>query len=222
MLAHIKGHPLIVTDDGSVITLNETNVAATLAVPIRIIDSSIDISDFDGQQVIATGVLQGLQLAIESPPGLTSRPVLEKTALSRRRSISARSRSSRSAATRRPAAEQTLIKHGTLLDAWTDERTGRRLALTTDVAAIKDALTPFYGNTLSVIESRWSRQYLDEIHTSIDEELLLSSGNTISPSNQLQAAMTLLHLPSRLARHLARFPADALHVKVLVKPLATI
>ncbi|MBQ1075669.1 hypothetical protein KBX06_21265 [Micromonospora sp. C31] len=118
--------------------------------------------------------------------------------------------------------EQSLIENGPLLDAWTDERTGNRVALTTDVAAIEAALTPHYGNTLSVVESKWSRQYLDEIHTFIDEGLLLSSGNTISPSNQLQAAVTLLHLPSRLAHYLARFPADALQVNVLVKPLTTI
>ncbi len=126
--------------------------------------------------------------------------------------------------TSRDEAEQTdpgrarLLEQGIVLDLWTDERTGRRIALTTDVGLTTDMLAPHYRESLDVVASRWDRRYLDEILNEVDEELVMSVGHSISTDRQLRLAVTLLHLPSRLAYRLADYRAEALDVRVLVRP----
>ena len=52
-----------------------------------------------------------------------------------------------------------------------------------------------------------------------DSGLVMSVGDDEDPDHQLRVAATLLHLPTSLARRLSDFPAEALSVDVLVKPL---
>jgi hypothetical protein len=110
------------------------------------------------------------------------------------------------------------MEQGMVLDAWTDEQTERRIALATDTEAVQAILSKHYGDALFVIKSRWSREYLNQIRATVDEGLVISSGNAISPDLQMQVALTLLHLPTRLVRRLSQFSAEALALKVLIKP----
>jgi hypothetical protein len=169
-----------------------------------------ELSAFDGGQVAVFGTLRGLRLHVDTVEPIAVDAHADTTP-------SPRARSGQSFR-ERIAAERTLMAGGILLDAWTDARTGRRIALTTDVALTRATLAPYYEGSLHVVRSRWDHRYLDGIRAQVDDDLLLSFGNSIGTGQQLRLAMTLLHLPSRLARLLSAYPAEALDVRLLIRP----
>jgi hypothetical protein len=207
-------------NSGTIITSKAGNVAATMTVPLLYAAPGIDITASEEKQVVVTGILQDGHLVISSADDVTLRiqagpnsAVLWGCANSpfigegQPRRVD-----------RRHPAERALMEQGMLLDAWTDEQTERRIALATDTEAVQAILSRHYGDALVVIKSRWSREYLNQIRATVDEGLVISSGNAISPDLQMQVALTLLHLPTHLARRLSQFSAEALALKVLIKP----
>jgi hypothetical protein len=115
-------------------------------------------------------------------------------------------------------AERDLMKHGALLDAWTDRETGHRVALARDPRSVRATLADHYGEFLDVVESRWGRELLDGIRSAVPDRLLMSFGNDIGPGQQMRTALTLLYLPTSLTHVLSRFPTDALSLAVLIAP----
>ena len=194
--------------------------AATMTVPLRLDTGTVDAKKLEWTQVTVTGVLRGGRLAISSAADITSRtPSHEDVAILAHDTDASFVRSGRLRhIARRPPAERSLIEQGVLLDAWTDEHTGRRIALATDTKKARTALAEHYGQMLDVVESRWRADYLDKIRASVDERLVLSSGTTVGPGSQMQVALTLLHLPTDVARRLSRYDPAALDLSVLIRP----
>lgn len=79
-------------------------------------------------------------------------------------------------------------------------------------------LEPVFGDSLDVVRSRWGRDLFDRVLADIDDGLAVSVGNRLGPDQQLQFAATLLHLPTRVARRLERYPPEALSIDVIVRP----
>jgi hypothetical protein len=120
----------------------------------------------------------------------------------------------------RPEIERALMAEGVLLAAWSEG--AARFAVTTAPEGVRAALSPVYGRSLRVVPSRWSRATLDEILSVLGgSDVVCSFGDGLGPGPRVTVSATLLHLPARLARELARFPVGALDLDVVVRPVPT-
>jgi hypothetical protein len=219
-LVTIRGGLRLIADGGAIIGSGAAIAAATMSVPLRDSGFGVDVNDLEWRHLSVAGVLRDGHLVISSADAITVPPSPDAevaTWWAPTEPISLGSDRSRNFALRLPA-ENALMEEGVLLDAWTDDQTGRRIALATDVEKVQASLFGHYGASLNVVTSRWRREFLDEIRMSVDEQLVHSSGTAIGHDMQMQVALTLLHLPSRVARRLSRFPPEALAVTVLVRP----
>ena len=106
-------------------------------------------------------------LAVDDPSSLTVRP--EAAVVARRvndASSSFTGQALHKQLRRRPPVERSLMENGHLLDLWTADRgTGdeRHIALATDVAKVRVALAPLFGESLVIIQSRWTESMFREI-----------------------------------------------------------
>jgi hypothetical protein len=216
-LVQIQQHLLLVADEGQVVTSSGTPVAATFSVQLA--GSRVPHEIIDGQRVVVTGELIMRRLVIDAiePVNSSSRNAVPGVNINDE-DFTAR-HGSLTTIEPRLLAERDLTERGILMNAWTDHRTGTRMALAMDVAATQLALAPHYGDALAVIQSRWDHHLLEQIRASVDENILISFGNTLSVGLQLQASLTLLHLPIGLARSLARFPIEAVNIRSLITPV---
>ncbi|WP_033339587.1 hypothetical protein [Catenuloplanes japonicus] len=220
LLVHVQDVPFVVASDGHVSHSPAGIPSMSRAVPLAVSVPDPGLAALDNRWVTAAGTLQSQQLLVDvvrprAAPADAARTDRRPTGL-RAGDVPASRHGTRPS--RRIPAERALLEQGIVLDLWTDERTGRRIALTTDVGLTTDMLAPHYRESLDVVASRWDRRYLDEILNEVDEELVMSVGHSISTDRQLRLAVTLLHLPSRLAYRLADYRAEALDVRVLVRP----
>jgi hypothetical protein len=125
---------------------------------------------------------------------------------------------------RRPDAERALMESGALLSLWNVKGPREKehyVALATDVDLVKSTLSKLYGESLEVIQSKYTEQTFHDITTLLgeDESPVCSFGSAQDADGQMKVAATLIHLPSQLAHRLQQFPPDALSLEVLVRPL---
>ncbi|MEU7997504.1 hypothetical protein AB0B83_19505 [Micromonospora sp. NPDC049060] len=221
LLIRLGRAALLIPDGGTVVTADSQIVATSTPVELRVVDSSIYLDRLENQAVVAQGAWTDRTLAIDDASSLTVRP--EAAAVARRdASSSFTGQALHKQLQRRPPVERSLLEDGHLLDLWTADRgTGdeRHIALATDVAKVRAALAPLFGESLVIIESRWTEGMFREIEAVLGEsELVASSGREVGADFQMKVAVTLLHLPTRLARRLGHFPAEALALRLLVIP----
>jgi hypothetical protein len=213
-LVHLHRRPQIVTDGGSVITSNGEPTGTSMAVPLSFDGPSADLSPYSGSRVTAIGHLRKGFLSLRTADDVTVGP----GAAAVQSSVIPDGTSRAFVAGPRLPAERDLMREGTLLDAWTDEETGRRVALAAEPERVRAVLADHYGDSLDVVASRWSLEYLDAIRLAVPDRLLVSFGSDIGPDRQVRTTLTILHLPSTVALLLRRFSADALALSVLITP----
>ncbi|MDG4785468.1 hypothetical protein O7626_05890 [Micromonospora sp. WMMD1102] len=217
---HASGQPFLAPTD--------EDADGSVGVPLIFDGARPDIAEVGNRWVTVTGVLRDQRLHVSTlalgGAGSASPAAAEMTGRGDNSARQSRSVEQKAPAERefqldrRLPAETLLIERGLLVDAWTEEATGRRIALATDPEPVRDALQPHYPNSIEVVPSRWDLRYLDGIRSQVPDEILLAFGNSVGKIHQLRLAMTLLHLPAAVARRLAGYPADALDVRVLVQP----
>jgi hypothetical protein len=190
-----------------------------MVVELRL-PAAADPERLEGLDVVATGRLEQQRLVIDGLTSLTPRPG-GRRATPIACDSPAGAELSHHDLPLRPDAERTLIDDGALLTTWQPTQ-ARYVALPTDVDRVRDALTPLYPASLDVVQSRWTTQTLQEILDALaDSDLGYAQGYETGPEDQLKVTATLLHPPTTLARRLTSFPADALALDVLLKPVAT-
>lgn len=214
VLVHVNGYPVLIADDGVLSNPQNAIIDTPISVPLVKAATPMDFTAWDGRRVVAAGTLRNQALHVDSvDPAPNVRPAASDNPANEVSRTAAR-------VERRLPAERDLMEQGVLLDAWTDERTNRRIALTTAPSLIEERLRAHYPDSLQIVESRWDHRYLASIRAKVPDDILLSFGNTIGGDNQIRLALTLLHLPSKVARHLSQHPAEALDVQTLIRPPA--
>ncbi|MFY1669002.1 hypothetical protein ACN27G_03445 [Plantactinospora sp. WMMB334] len=198
-----------------------------VGVPLVFDGARPNIAEFGDRWVSVTGVLRDLRLHVSTLTrggAGSAAPAAEVAgggddSARRSRTVEQEASAERDfPMERRLPAETRLIEQGLLVDAWTEEETGRRIALATDPESVRVALAPHHPGLIEVIPSRWDLRLLDDIRSQVPDEILLAFGSSVGNDHQLRLAMTLLHLPAAVAQRLAGYPADALDVRVLIRP----
>jgi hypothetical protein len=213
----------VLADGGTVLTSNGAVMSASPIVGLRPATSAVDLDRFEGRRVAAAGILEDRSLVVYNEdllaplaePGRGSRASMTPGA-----GFEAGGDSQRVPV--RPAAEKALMEEGLLLDIWQaagPAGAGARIALATDVQAVRAGLSQHYGDSLEVVQSRWSEATLREGESILCADgLAWSVGRDIGPDLQMRVTATLLHLPTRLARRLEKFPPQALDIEFLLRP----
>ncbi len=207
VIARLHGGLGVIANDGEVAPEGCASMVVMLGKPPQ-----MDAEDLVGRDVIARGTFEDRRLKVDN---IEDRP----EARCRTRPLAPSGETfvgsgGLDTLTRRPAVEIALMQDGALLATFPGEH-GRQIALATDVERVRAALP---GSM--VIQSRWSVELRRQITTVLgDGGLVMSIGDDRDSEHQLRVAATLLHLPTTLAGELSDFPAEALSVDVLVKPL---
>ncbi|WP_432987313.1 hypothetical protein [Dactylosporangium sp. CA-233914] len=93
------------------------------------------------------------------------------------------------------------------------------VVVVTDAEAVRTALHPLYGDALTVVRSQWHQELLDEIANVLAATTdVCSLGTGRTPDHQVTVKASVLHLPSRPAARLARYPKNAISLTAVVVP----